>query len=62
VEAPIVSALAGLISGDMPLERWVEKVRTTTPPPARFARSQGFWRRRLEAVRTWWARVRTRPR
>jgi glycerol-3-phosphate dehydrogenase (NAD(P)+) len=45
VEAPIVTALAGLISGELPLEQWVERVRTTTPPPARFDRTSRWWRR-----------------
>ncbi len=55
VDAPIVSALAGLISGECPLDEWVARVRTTTPPPARFtARSSTWWRRRWVRVRGWW--------
>jgi len=58
VEAPIVSALAGLISGELPLDEWVARVRTTTPPPARFAaRSQTWWRGRWQRARGWWSRV-----
>jgi glycerol-3-phosphate dehydrogenase (NAD(P)+) len=48
VDAPIVSALAGLISGELPLDEWVARVRTTTPPPASF---EAGWRGRLRA---WW--------
>jgi glycerol-3-phosphate dehydrogenase (NAD(P)+) len=55
VEAPIVTALAGLISGDLPLDEWVEKVRTTTPKPARTSPA-GFWRRRWMGIRAWWRR------
>jgi glycerol-3-phosphate dehydrogenase (NAD(P)+) len=45
--APVTSALARLISGEMPLEEWVAVVRTTVPPPARrrAAGRPGFWRR-----------------
>src|SRR3954453_5481251 len=52
VPAPIISALAGLISGDLPLEEWVGLVRTTVPPPARFGRARGggWWAR----LRAWW--------
>ncbi|HVL94261.1 MAG TPA: NAD(P)H-dependent glycerol-3-phosphate dehydrogenase [Solirubrobacteraceae bacterium] len=53
VEAPIVSGLAGLISGELPLDDWVAKVRTTTPPPARFARTGSWWRPRWARVRAW---------
>jgi glycerol-3-phosphate dehydrogenase (NAD(P)+) len=62
VPAPIVSALAGLISGELPLEEWVSRVRTTTPPPARFARSQSWWQRRSEGLRQWWGGRSPRPR
>ncbi len=57
VDAPIVTALGGLISGELPLEEWVAKVRTTTPPPARFSDTRGWWRRRNDAFRGWWRRV-----
>ncbi|MEJ7893907.1 MAG: NAD(P)H-dependent glycerol-3-phosphate dehydrogenase [Solirubrobacteraceae bacterium] len=57
VDAPIVTALAGLIEGKLPLDEWVEKVRTTTPAaPARFA-SSPWWRRRWLRTRGWWQRV-----
>lgn len=35
VQAPVTTALQGLISGELPLDEWVAKVRTTVPPPAR---------------------------
>jgi glycerol-3-phosphate dehydrogenase (NAD(P)+) len=60
VDAPIVSALAGLISGELPLEEWIARVRTTTPPPARFTPSS-WWQRRLERMRLWWSARRARP-
>jgi len=44
IEAPVTTALGRLISGELPLDDWVGLVRTTMPPPARFAR-RGFWRR-----------------
>jgi glycerol-3-phosphate dehydrogenase (NAD(P)+) len=47
LEAPVTSALARLIDGSLPLDRWVELVRTKQPAPARFRRP-----------RTWWARFR----
>jgi len=44
--APITSALARLISGELPLDDWVALVRATVPPPARWRRPRpGFWRR-----------------
>jgi glycerol-3-phosphate dehydrogenase (NAD(P)+) len=54
VVAPIVSALAGLISGDLPLDEWVSRVRTTTPPPARFGARDGAFRRTWHRLRGWW--------
>jgi glycerol-3-phosphate dehydrogenase (NAD(P)+) len=60
VDAPIIGALAGLISGELPLEEWVARVRTTTPPPARFARSSGWWRRTWVRLRMWWSGRRAR--
>jgi glycerol-3-phosphate dehydrogenase (NAD(P)+) len=47
VGAPVTSALARLISGELPLDDWVALVRATVPPPARWrGRPQpGFWRR-----------------
>jgi glycerol-3-phosphate dehydrogenase (NAD(P)+) len=45
VDAPVTAALCRLIEGDLPLDDWVGLVRTTVPPPARFGRRRGFWRR-----------------
>jgi glycerol-3-phosphate dehydrogenase (NAD(P)+) len=55
VEAPVTSGLARLISGELPLDRWVALVRTTVPPAALWRRPvrRGFWRRL-------WARLRRR--
>jgi glycerol-3-phosphate dehydrogenase (NAD(P)+) len=61
VDAPIVSALAGLISGELPLDEWVERVRTTTPTPARTS-PIGFSRRRWMGVRAWFRRLFSRGR
>ncbi|HEX2071564.1 MAG TPA: NAD(P)H-dependent glycerol-3-phosphate dehydrogenase [Thermoleophilaceae bacterium] len=47
LEAPVTSALARLIDGDLPLDDWIALVRAKQPPHARFARP-----------RTWWARLR----
>lgn len=46
VEAPVTGALGRLISGELPLDRWVALVRTTVPPPARWRRrpKSGLWR------------------
>ncbi len=53
VEAPVTAALARLIAGELPLDEWVALVRATVPPPpARWARRRGVFRRA-------WARVRT---
>jgi glycerol-3-phosphate dehydrogenase (NAD(P)+) len=56
VRAPVISALARLIEGSLPLEDWVRLVRATQPPPARF--EGGLWRR----IATWMRRVRARRR
>jgi glycerol-3-phosphate dehydrogenase (NAD(P)+) len=45
LEAPVISALARLIEGDLPLDDWVAMVRAKQPPPARFRRSRRFWQR-----------------
>jgi glycerol-3-phosphate dehydrogenase (NAD(P)+) len=54
LQAPVTSALARLISGELPLDDWVALVRATVPPPARWRRrgEPGFWRR------LWWGLVR----
>jgi glycerol-3-phosphate dehydrogenase (NAD(P)+) len=53
VPAPVTTALASLIAGDLPLDDWVAVVRTTVPPPARWRPpvQRGFWRRLRERVR-----------
>ena len=50
LEAPVVSALAHLIEGTLPLDDWVSMVRAQQPEPARF----GKW---LRARPGWWARL-----
>jgi glycerol-3-phosphate dehydrogenase (NAD(P)+) len=47
VESPVTTALARLISGELPLEEWVAVVRTTLPPRARWrpAVRPGLWQR-----------------
>ncbi|MFN8133324.1 MAG: NAD(P)H-dependent glycerol-3-phosphate dehydrogenase [Solirubrobacteraceae bacterium] len=51
VEAPVTAALGRLIAGSLPLDDWVALVRTTVPPPARFARRRGFWKRTRARLR-----------
>lgn len=52
VGAPVTSALGALIAGQLPVDDWVARVRTTVPAPARFRRPPpGAWRR-------FWARLR----
>ena len=52
VRAPVTSALARLIAGDLPLEDWVRLVRAEQPPPARFrGRARSWWRRLLARLR-----------
>ncbi len=52
VGAPVTSALARLISGELPLDAWVALVRATVPPPARWRQRPrpGFWRRMWRQV------------
>jgi glycerol-3-phosphate dehydrogenase (NAD(P)+) len=45
LEARVLSALARLIEGSLPLEDWIALVRASQPPPARFRRSRRFWSR-----------------
>ncbi len=56
--APVTSALARLIDGELPLDDWVAIVRTTLPPPARWRPPvrAGFWRRVRERLRTLFTR------
>ena len=54
IDAPVTAALAGLISGELPLDTWVSRVRATVPPPARWRRrgaSRGWWRRMWDRLR-----------
>jgi glycerol-3-phosphate dehydrogenase (NAD(P)+) len=53
VNAPVTVALARLVAGELPLERWVALVRATVPPPARWRRrrTRGFWRRAWDRLR-----------
>ena len=53
LDAPITSALAQLIEGELPLDRWVALVRAKQPPPARFRGGAGWWRRLLDRLRAW---------
>lgn len=45
--APVTTALAELILGELPLDEWVAVVRTTVPPPARWRPTvrPGIWQR-----------------
>ncbi len=46
IRAPVTSALARLVAGEIPLEDWVRLVRAEQPEPARFSgRLRGWWRR-----------------
>ena len=60
IEAPVTTALAHLIQGELPLADWVAVVRTTVPPPARWrpAVRPGFWRRLRARTREWFHRHR----
>jgi glycerol-3-phosphate dehydrogenase (NAD(P)+) len=49
LEAPVISALAHLIEGSMPLDEWIAMVRAKQPPPARFSRPSTWWTR----LRAW---------
>ena len=60
VEAPVISALRRPDLRRAAARRVGRAVRATVPPPARFARSQSFWRRRWARMKTWWTRRRTR--
>jgi glycerol-3-phosphate dehydrogenase (NAD(P)+) len=52
-DAPVTGALARLISGELPLDEWIDVVRTTIPPAAARRQRLGLWRR----VREWLRRV-----
>jgi glycerol-3-phosphate dehydrogenase (NAD(P)+) len=49
IEAPVISALAHLIEGSMPLDEWIALVRAKQPAPARFSRPSTWWTR----LRAW---------
>jgi glycerol-3-phosphate dehydrogenase (NAD(P)+) len=53
LEAPVVTALAHLIDGSMPLDDWIEMVRAKQPPPARFSRPRTWWARLRDWFRRW---------
>jgi glycerol-3-phosphate dehydrogenase (NAD(P)+) len=53
LEAPVVTALAHLIEGSMPLDDWIAMVRAKQPPPARFSRPRTWWVRVREWFRGW---------
>ena len=55
VKAPVTSALARLIAGELPLDDWVRLVRASQPEPARFRGRLRSWWRRLVA---WFRRPR----
>jgi hypothetical protein len=48
----VVTGLADLIEGSMPLEDWIGMVRAMQPPPARFAKPPKWWNRMREWFRT----------
>jgi len=52
LEAPVTSALARLIEGELPLDDWVRLVRAKQPAPARFGGARRAWAR----MRAWFAR------
>jgi glycerol-3-phosphate dehydrogenase len=51
IDAPVTDALNRLISGELPLDDWVARVRATVPPPARFGSVVAWarWRQRTKA-------------
>jgi glycerol-3-phosphate dehydrogenase (NAD(P)+) len=60
VSAPVTGALGRLISGELPLDRWVALVRATVPPPPRWRRSRpGRWTRAWRALSAAWRRRRS---
>ena len=52
LQAPVVSALAHLIEGTLPLEEWVKMVRASSPSRPAFGR-------RLRGRPGWWERFTT---
>jgi glycerol-3-phosphate dehydrogenase (NAD(P)+) len=55
--APVTSALASLIDGTLPLDRWIELVRAKQPAPAGFVHPGTWWARTRE-----WFGMRSRRR
>jgi glycerol-3-phosphate dehydrogenase (NAD(P)+) len=53
LEAPVVTALAHLIEGSMPLDDWIAMVRAKQPPPARFSTPRTWWVRLRDWFRRW---------
>lgn len=52
IDAPVTSALARLISAELPLDQWVALVRAAQPAPARFrGRFRAWWRRLVARLR-----------
>lgn len=51
LDAPVTSALARLIEGTLPLERWVALVRAQQPPPASFRRPRSWLLRLRYSIR-----------
>jgi glycerol-3-phosphate dehydrogenase (NAD(P)+) len=60
INAPVTSALARLIEGELPIDDWVTVVRATVPPPARWLSQvkPGFWRRVRERFHGWFTGMR----
>src|SRR5918992_538394 len=52
IEAPVSSALARLIEGELPVDDWVALVRAKQPAPARFGAPSTWWSR----LRAWFTR------
>lgn len=52
LQAPVTTALANLINGELPLDDWIKVVRATVPPPARWRPpvKPGFWKRLRERI------------
>jgi glycerol-3-phosphate dehydrogenase (NAD(P)+) len=57
IDAPVTDALNRLISGELPLDDWVARVRATVPPPARFE-SVVAWARRRQRTKARFTRRR----
>lgn len=58
IDSPVTVALARLIAGELPLEQWIEVVRTTIPPSSGARRHTGFWRRLWARIRAFFTRSR----